>query len=42
MKGHPLGPGREDITWPDQAATRGRKASSTRKVKPETSNLILV
>ena len=42
MKGPPLGPGGEDITWPDQAATRGRKATSIRKVKPQTSNLILV
>ena len=29
----------EDITWPDQVAPRGRKASSTRKIKPQTSNL---
>ena len=36
----PLGPGGEDITWPDQVAPRGRKASSTRKIKPQTSNLI--
>ena len=40
MKGPPLGPGREDITWPDQVASLGRKASSTRKIKPQTSNLI--
>ena len=33
-----LGPGGEDITWPDQVAPRGRKASSTRKIKPQTSN----
>ena len=32
------GPGGEDITWPDQVAPRGRKASSTRKIKPQTSN----
>ena len=38
MEGPPLGPGREDITWPDQVAPRGRKASSTRKLKPQTSN----
>ena len=38
MEGPPLGPGGEDITWPDQVAPRGRKASSTRKVKPQTSN----
>ena len=25
-------------TWPDQVAPRGRKASSTRKIKPQTSN----
>ena len=37
MKGPPLGPAGEDITWPDQVAPRGRKAPSTRKVK--TSNL---
>ena len=40
MKGPPLGPGGEDITWPDQVASRGRKASSTRKMKPQTSNRI--
>ena len=40
MKGSPLGPGGEDITWPDQVAPQGRKASSTRKIKPQTSNLI--
>ena len=28
-EGPPLGPGGEDITWPDQVAPRGRKASST-------------
>ena len=39
MEGSPLGPGGEDITWPDQVALRGRKASSTRKIKPQTSNL---
>ena len=39
MKGPPLGPGGEGITWPDQVAPRGRKASSTRKIKPQTSNL---
>ena len=38
MKGPPLGPGGEDITWPDQVAPWGRKASNTRKVKPQTSN----
>ena len=38
MKGPPLGPGGEDITWPEQVAPRGRKASSTRKIKPQTSN----
>ena len=39
MKGPPLGPGGEDITWPDQVAPRGRRTSSTRNVKPQTSNL---
>ena len=39
MEGHPLLPGGNDITWPDQVAPRGRKASSTRKIKPQTSNL---
>ena len=39
MKGPPLGPGGEDITWPNQVAPRGRKSSSTRKIKPQTSNL---
>ena len=38
MKGPSLGPGGEDITWPDQVAPRGQKASSTRKIKPQTSN----
>ena len=38
MEGPPLGPGGEDITWPDQVAPRCRKASSTRKIKPQTSN----
>ena len=42
MEGPPLGPGGEDITWPDQVAPRGRKASSTRKIKPQTSNLMWV
>ena len=40
MRGPPLGPGGEDITWPDQVAPRGRKASITRKIKPQTSNLL--
>ena len=39
MEGPPLGPGGEDITWPDQVAPRGRKASSTRKINPQTSTL---
>ena len=39
MEGPPLGPGGEDITWPDQVAPLGRKASSTSKIKPQTSNL---
>ena len=38
MEGPPLGPGWEDITWPDQVAPRGRKVSSTRKIKPENLN----
>ena len=38
MEGPPLGPGGEDITWPDQVAPGGRKAPSTRKIKPQTSN----
>ena len=40
MEGHPLGPGGEDITWPDQVAPRGRKACSTRKINPQTSDCI--
>ena len=40
MEGPSLGPGGEDITWPDQVAPRGRKASSTRKIKIQTSNLL--
>ena len=39
MEGPPIGPGGEDITWPNQVAPRGQKASSTRKIKPQTSNL---
>ena len=39
MEGPPKGPGGEDITYPDQVTPRGRKASSTRKIKPQTSNL---
>ena len=39
MEGPPSGPGGEDITWPDQVAARGRKASSTCKIKLQTSNL---
>ena len=42
MKVPPLGPGGEDITWPDQVTLRGRRASSTRKVKPQTSNLMVL
>ena len=38
MEGPPLDPGGEDITWPDHVAPRGGKASSTRKIKPQTSN----
>ena len=37
MKGPPLGPAGEDITRPNQVAPRGRKASSTRNLKPQTS-----
>ena len=37
MKGPPLGPGGQDISWPGQVAPRGQKASSTRKLKPQTS-----
>ena len=39
MKGPPLGPGGEDITWPEQVALRGRRTSSTRNLKRQTSNL---
>ena len=35
MKGPPLGTGGEDITWSDHMAPRGRKAPSTRKIKPQ-------
>ena len=41
MKGPPLGSGVEDITWPNQVAPRGGTAPSTRKIKPQTSNLVL-
>ena len=40
MRGPSLGPGGEDITWPDQVAPGGQRASSTGNVKPQTSNLI--
>ena len=40
MKGPQLGPGGEDITWPDQVAPRGQKASNTRNLKPQPSNLL--
>ena len=35
MKDPPLPPVGEDITWPDQVARRGRKASSTRNLRPQ-------
>ena len=38
LEGPPLGPGGKDITWPNQVAPRGQKASSTPKIKPQTSN----
>ena len=38
MEGPPLGPRGEDITWPEQVAPGGLKASSTRSLKPQTSN----
>ena len=38
-EGPPHGHGGEDFTWPDQVAPRGRKASSTRNLKTQTSNL---
>ena len=41
MKGPPLGLGGEDITWPDHAAPQGQKASSTCKIRPQTSNLFI-
>ena len=40
MKGPPLGPGGEDITWPGRVAPRSRKASSTRNFKPQPSNVL--
>ena len=42
MEGPSVGPVGEDITWPDKVAPRGRKASSTCKIKPQTSNLVLL
>ena len=42
MEGLPLGHGGEDITRPHKVAPRGRKASSTRKIKPQTSNLLKI
>ena len=35
----PLGAGGEDIAWPDQVAPRARRTATTRKLKPQTSNL---
>ena len=37
MKGPPLGPGGEPITWPDQMGPLGRRTSSTPENKPQTS-----
>ena len=39
MEGPPLGAGGEDIPQPDHVAPRGRKASSNRKIKPQTATL---
>ena len=39
MKGPALGPGGEDITWPDQVAPGGQRAPSTQNLKPQNSNL---
>ena len=39
IKGPPLGPDWEYITRPDTVAPWGRRASSTRHLKPQTSNL---
>ena len=41
MKGPPLGPGGEDITWPDQVAPWRRQASSTQNLKRQTSDLFI-
>ena len=40
MKGPRLGPGMENIIWPDQVAPRGRRTPSTRKVKRQTLKLL--
>ena len=37
MKASPISPGEKDITWPNQVAVQGRKASGTQK--PQTSNV---
>ena len=42
MRGPPLDPGGEDITWPDPLAPRGQKALGTPKVKPQSSNLNII
>ena len=42
MTGPPLGPGGEDIVWPDQVAPWRRKGSSTRNTKPQTATLTLL
>ena len=39
MKGPRLRPGGEEISPPAGGAPRGGKASSTRNLKPQTSNL---
>ena len=37
MRGPPLGPGRDNITWPNQVGLRSQMASSTRKINPQTA-----
>ena len=42
MKGPQLDPRREDITWPNRVAPGGRRAPSTRNLKPQNSNLLIL
>ena len=42
MKGPQLDSSGEDITLPDQVAPGGQRAPSTRNLKPQNSNLLIL